>query len=189
MLVASPSLKSPKNSRIPNSDQFGKIHIKIWTQIFVNLYKWMNNNISHDPGTNRVTDDDDGDDNGRESMFVMFARLIFLIASLHCPLMLMLMLMRLHSDKGWSSSSWTWTIMIIMMVRTLLWGCWSWRCNMWCWSWYCNIMVVTLMGREDDDENDPVDDQCHSFSVSRAEPKIDSDYLSFSRYLSHLPKC
>ena len=38
-------------------------------------------------------DDDDDDDYGRESMFVMFARLIFLIATLHYPLMLMLMLM------------------------------------------------------------------------------------------------
>ena len=37
--------------------------------------------------------DDDDDHYGRESMFVMFARLIFLIATLHYPLMLMLMLM------------------------------------------------------------------------------------------------
>ena len=37
-------------------------------------------------------DDDDDDDYGRESMFVMFARLIFLIATLHYPLIMMLML-------------------------------------------------------------------------------------------------
>ena len=42
-------------------------------------------------------DDDDDDDYGRESMFVMFARLIFLIATLHFPLMLIMMLMLIIS--------------------------------------------------------------------------------------------